>query len=36
MDKARDRVREAERKVAAMERYVTSSRYDLDKEFSKL
>jgi phage shock protein C len=36
MNKARDRVREAERKVAAMERYVTSSRYDLDKEFSKL
>ena len=25
-----------ERKIAAMERYVTSSRYDLDKEFSKL
>ena len=36
MSKARDRVREAERKVAAMERYVTSSRYDLDNEFSKL
>ena len=36
MNKARDRVREAERKVAAMERYMTSSRYDLDKEFSKL
>ena len=34
--KAHDRVREAERKIAAMERYVTSSRYDLDKEFSKL
>ena len=36
MNKARDRVREAERKVATMERYVTSRRYDLDKEFSKL
>jgi hypothetical protein len=36
MAKAHDRVREAERKIAAMERYVTSSRYDLDKEFSKL
>ena len=36
MAKARDRVREAERKIAAMERYVTSSRYDLDREFSKL
>ena len=36
MDRARDRVRDAERRVAAMERYVTSNRYDLDEEFSKL
>ena len=36
MNKARDRVRDAERRIAAMERYVTSSRYDLDGEFSKL
>ena len=36
IEKAYDRVREAERKIAAMERYVTSSRYDLDNEFSKL
>ena len=36
MNKARDRIRDAERRVAAMERYVTSSRYDLDGEFSKL
>ena len=36
MSKAHDRVREAERRIAAMERYVTSSRYDLDEEFFKL
>ena len=36
MDRARDRVRDAERLVAAMERSVTSNRYDLDEEFSKL
>ena len=36
MAKVYDRVREAERKIAAMERYVTSSCYDSDKEFSEL
>ena len=36
MAKAHDRLREAERKIGAMERYVTSSRYDLDTEVSKL
>ena len=36
MSRAHDRVRDAERRIAAMERYVTSSRYDLDGEFSKL
>ena len=36
INKARDRVRDAERRIAAMERYVTSSRYDLDGDFSKL
>ena len=34
--KAHDRVREAEREIIAMERYVISSRYDLGKEFSRL
>lgn len=36
MNKARDRLRDAERRIAAMERYVTSSRYDLDGALSKL
>ena len=36
IEKAHDRAREAERKIGAMERYVTSSRYDLDREFSNL
>lgn len=36
LDKARDRVLDAERRVSAMERYVTSRRYELSKEISSL
>ena len=36
LDKARDRLLDAERRVGAMERYVTSRRYELSKEISSL
>jgi phage shock protein C len=34
--KARDRIDAASRRVEAMERYVTSRQYDLNREFAKL
>jgi len=36
LGKAQERLNEALERVESMERYVTSRRYDLNREFSKL